>query len=885
MPDNDFPMGMTEPYIPEVLPVLPLKDTVIYPHIIVPLLITREEYVKLIDDALTADRLVAAMASKEEVETPEPSQIYDIGTAAAIIRMLKLPDGSMQLFVQGVQRIRIVEYVESQPYLKAKVEKAQEIIEESVELEGIARNVLTQFKKMISLAPYLPNEIFIAAMNIAEPNNLADFIASNINIDLEEKQELLEALDVKDRLEKLTVFLNKEIEILEIGSKIQSEVQTEMSKSQREYFLREQLKAIQKELGEVDERTLEINEFREKIEQSGMPEGARKEAEREMDRLAKMPVAAAEYTVARTYLEWLTSLPWNLSTEDNLDIKRARKVLDEDHYDLDKVKDRIVEYLAVRKLKEDMKGPIFCFVGPPGVGKTSLGQSIARALGRKFVRISLGGMHDEAEIRGHRRTYIGALPGRIVRGIQRAGSNNPVFMLDEVDKIGADFRGDPASALLEVLDPEQNHSFSDHYLDVDFDLSKVLFITTANTPIPIHPALLDRMEVLELPGYTEVEKVHIALDHLLPRQFEFHGLKKSQIAISEGALSAIIRSYTREAGVRNLEREIATVCRKVAKDIASGKRRSRKITEKDLHELLGPSRFRFEVLEEADEVGVATGLAWTEAGGDVLFVESQVMPGDGDLILTGKLGDVMQESAKAALTYCRSVADRYGVEPDFFRNNDMHVHVPAGAIPKDGPSAGVTMATALMSSITQRKVRKEVGMTGEITLRGKVLPIGGLKEKVLAAHRAGVKKVIIPEENQKYLEEIPAFIRRDLKFVPVKHIEEVFKIALHPDGKASGTKAAKTAAAVAEKRPAVKKASKTSKPAAKKAPKPAAKKASKTSKPATKKASKTSKPAAKKAPKPAAKKASKTSKPAAKKASKPAAKKAVARKGRAAKKA
>jgi len=877
LPDNDFPMGMTEPYIPEVLPVLPVKDTVIYPHIIVPLLITREEYVKLIDDALTADRLVAAMASKEEVETPEPSQIYDIGTAAAIIRMLKLPDGSMQLFMQGVQRIRIVEYVESQPYLKAKVEKAQEIIEESVELEGIARNVLTQFKKMISLAPYLPNEIFIAAMNIAEPNNLADFIASNINIDLEEKQELLEALDVKDRLEKLTVFLNKEIEILEIGSKIQSEVQTEMSKSQREYFLREQLKAIQKELGEVDERTLEINEFREKIEQSGMPEGARKEAEREMDRLAKMPVAAAEYTVARTYLEWLTSLPWNLSTEDNLDIKRARKVLDEDHYDLDKVKDRIVEYLAVRKLKEDMKGPIFCFVGPPGVGKTSLGQSIARALGRKFVRISLGGMHDEAEIRGHRRTYIGALPGRIVRGIQRAGSNNPVFMLDEVDKIGADFRGDPASALLEVLDPEQNHSFSDHYLDVDFDLSKVMFITTANTPIPIHPALLDRMEVLELPGYTEVEKVHIALDHLLPRQFEFHGLKKSQIAISEGALSAIIRSYTREAGVRNLEREIATVCRKVAKDIASGKRRSRKITEKDLHELLGPSRFRFEVLEEADEVGVATGLAWTEAGGDVLFVESQVMPGDGDLILTGKLGDVMQESAKAALTYCRSVADRYGVESGFFKNNDMHVHVPAGAIPKDGPSAGVTIATALMSSITQRKVRKEVGMTGEITLRGKVLPIGGLKEKVLAAHRAGVKKVIIPEENQKYLEEIPAFIRRDLKFVPVKHIEEVFKIALHPDGKASGTKAAKTAAAVAEKRPAVKKASKTSKPAAKKAPKPAAKKASKTSKPATKKASKTSKPAAKKAPKPAAKKASKTSKPAAKKA--------VARKGRAAKKA
>jgi ATP-dependent Lon protease len=851
MPDNDFPMGIAEPYIPDILPVLPMKDTIIYPHIIVPLLITREEYVKLIDDALTADRLVAAVASKEEVETPGPEQIHDIGTAAAIIRMLKLPDGSMQLFVQGVQRIRIVEYVQQQPYLKAKVEKVQEIIEESVELEGITRNVLTQFKKMVSLAPYLPNEMFIAAMNIGEPNNLADFIASNINIEMEEKQELLETLNVKDRLEKLTLFLNKEIEILEIGSRIQSEVQTEMSKSQREYFLREQLKAIQKELGEVDERALEISEFREKMEEIGMPEAARKEAERELDRLAKMPVAAAEYTVARTYLEWLTSLPWNVSTDDNLDIKRARQVLDEDHYDLDKVKDRIVEYLAVRKLKEDMKGPILCFVGPPGVGKTSLGQSIARALGRNFVRISLGGMHDEAEIRGHRRTYIGALPGRIIRGILRAGSNNPVFMLDEVDKIGADFRGDPASALLEVLDPEQNHSFSDHYLDVDFDLSKVMFITTANTPIPIHPALLDRMEVLELPGYTEVEKAHIARGHLLPRQFEAHGLKKSQIEIGEEALRAIIRNYTREAGVRNLEREIATVCRKVAKDIASGKRKSRKIREKDLHELLGPSRYRFEVLEEEDEVGVATGLAWTESGGDVLFVEAQVMHGEGDLILTGKLGDVMQESAKAALTYCRSVADRYGVDADFFKNNDMHVHVPAGAIPKDGPSAGVTMATALMSSITKKKVHKEVGMTGEITLRGKVLPIGGLKEKVLAAHRAGVKKVIIPEENQKYLEEIPAFIRKDLKFIPVKHIEEVLKVALHADGKGTLARSSRDSGKTAGKpsRPAAKKgavkkpaggaAKKTRTPGAKKAPR------STTGKAVKKAAVKTPKPAAK----------------------------------------
>ncbi|MDI6873473.1 endopeptidase La [Candidatus Solincola sp.] len=777
-------MGMTEPYIPEILPVLPLKDTVIYPHIIMPLLITREEYVKLIDDALTADRLVAAMAAKEEVETPGPEQIYHMGTAAAIIRMLKLPDGSMQLFVQGVQRIRIVDFVQTHPYMKARVEKVREVVEKSVEVEGLARNILAQFKKIVSMAPYLPNEIFIAAMNISEPNNLADFIASNINITLEEKQELLEAVNVKERLEKLTFYLNKEIEILEIGSKIQSQVQTEMSKSQREYFLREQLKAIQKELGEVDERTMEINEFREKIEQSGMPEEARKEAERELDRLAKMPVAAAEYTVARTYLEWLTSLPWNVSTEDNLDIKRARKILDEDHYDLDKVKDRIIEYLAVRKLKEDMKGPILCFVGPPGVGKTSLGQSIARALGRKFVRVSLGGMHDEAEIRGHRRTYIGALPGRIIQGIRKAGSNNPVFMLDEVDKIGMDFRGDPAAALLEVLDPEQNYSFSDHYLDVPFDLSKVMFITTANTVVPIPPALLDRMEVLELPGYTEVEKLHIAKEHLIPRQLEEHGLKKNQLTITDEALRAIIRGYTREAGVRNLEREIASICRKVAKDIAMGKRKSKKVSEKDLHELLGPVRYRFEVLEEEDEVGVATGLAWTESGGDVLFVECQVMPGSGELVLTGKLGDVMQESAKAALTYCRSVADRYGVDPEFFKKHDLHIHVPAGAIPKDGPSAGVTMATALISAVTGRKVRKDVGMTGEITLRGKVLPIGGLKEKVLAAHRSGVKTVIIPEENQKYLEEIPDFIRKDLKFVPVTDIEQVFKIALYPDGKA-----------------------------------------------------------------------------------------------------
>jgi len=781
-PNNQPDMEAMEPYIPPELNVLPLQDTVIYPHIIVPLLVTREELVRMIDEVLTGDRMVAAVASREEVEDPSPDQLYPVGTAAAIIRMLKIPDGSMQLFLQGVQRIRIIEYTQREPTLRARVEPLREMLEKSVEIEALARNVLAQFKNMVSLAPYLPNEIFIAAMNIGEPHNLADFIAANININVQEKQELLEAVDVKERLKRLTVFLNREIEILEIGSKIQSQIQTEMSKSQREYFLREQLKAIQSELGEVDEKTMEVNEFREKIEQSGMPPEARKEAERELNRLERMPVAAAEYTVARTYLEWLTSLPWQVSTEDNLDIERARQILDEDHYDLDRVKDRILEYLAVRKLKEDMKGPILCFVGPPGVGKTSLGRSIARALGRKFVRISLGGMHDEAEIRGHRRTYIGALPGRIIQGIRKAESNNPVFMLDEVDKIGMDFRGDPAAALLEVLDPEQNFSFSDHYLDVPFDLSRVMFITTANTPVPIPPALLDRMEVLELPGYTEVEKLKIAQQFLVPRQLKEHGLRSNQLEISEEALRAIIRNYTREAGVRNLEREIATICRKVAKDVASGKRRSKKVAEKDLHDFLGPVRFRFEVAEEEDEVGVATGLAWTEAGGDVLFVEAQVMPGEGKLILTGKLGDVMQESAQAALTWVRSIASDYGVEEGFFKRHDLHVHVPAGAIPKDGPSAGVTMATALLSAVTRRKVRKSVAMTGEITLRGKVLPIGGLKEKTLAAHRAGIQTVIIPDDNRKDLEEIPDFILKDLKFKPVKRIEEIIAVALH-DGR------------------------------------------------------------------------------------------------------
>jgi ATP-dependent Lon protease len=757
------------------LPILPLKDTVIYPHIVAPLMITEDPLIKLIDDALAGDRIVGVVTASEEVEEeiPPVDKLFDVGSAVAIARMFKLPDGKMQLLVQGIARIRVSEYVQDEPYLKARVERLQDEVEDGVEVEGLARNALNLFRNIVSLAPYLPDEIFIAAMNVNEPNDLADFLVANLNLDTGQRQELLEELNVKERLRKLTVFLNHEVEVLEIGSRIQDQVQSELGKGQREFFLREQLKAIQKELGELDEKTVEINEIREAIEASGMPEEARKEAERELDRLANMPAAAAEYTVARTYLDWMTSLPWEKSTDDNLDVKRAARILDEDHYDLDKVKERIVEYLAVRNIKEDTKGPILCFVGPPGVGKTSLGHSIARALGRTFHRISLGGVRDEAEIRGHRRTYVGALPGRIIQGLRKAGTKNPVFMLDEVDKLGVDFRGDPAAALLEVLDPEQNFSFSDHYLDVAFDLSKVMFITTANMLYTIPPALLDRMEVLELPGYTEPEKIQIAREFLVPRQLEEHGLEKKSVTIEDSALHGIIRNYTREAGVRNLEREIAGVCRKLARKVAEGEKGPFKVTGDDLHDMLGPIKHRMEVIEQADEVGVATGLAWTETGGDVLFVEAESYPGKGNLTLTGKLGEVMQESARAAVTYARANAENLKIAHDFFDNNDVHIHVPAGAIPKDGPSAGVTMAVALVSAATERPVVKETAMTGEITLRGKVLPVGGIKEKVLAAHRAGVKKVILPEENEKDLEEVPDFVKDDVEFSFVTDVNDI----------------------------------------------------------------------------------------------------------------
>jgi ATP-dependent Lon protease len=764
--------------ISEELPIMPLEDTVIYPHIVAPLLVTERELIHLVDDALGGERIIGIVAQRESPEVPTPENLYDVGSAVAVARMFKLPDGNMQLLVQGVARIRIVEYTQTEPYLKAKVERLKDKLEDTVEVEGLARNATSLFRKIVNLAPYLPDEIFAAAVNVGEPNDLADFLAANINLDTSQKQEILEELDVEERLKRLTVLLNHEVEVLEIGSKIQDQVQSELSKGQREFFLREQLKAIQKELGEVDEKTMEINELRKAIDESGMHEEARKEAERELDRLANMPAAAAEYTVARTYLDWITNIPWNVGTDDNLDVKRAARVLDEDHYDLEKIKDRIVEYLAVRNIKEDTKGPILCFVGPPGVGKTSLGQSIARALGRKFHRVSLGGVRDEAEIRGHRRTYVGALPGRIIQGIRKAGTNNPVFMLDEVDKLGADFRGDPSAALLEVLDPQQNHSFSDHYLDVPFDLSRVMFITTANVLFTIPPALLDRMEVLELPGYTEPEKIKIAQQFLIPRQLEEHGLEGRGVEIEESAIHGIVRNYTREAGVRNLEREIAGTCRKIARKVAEGDEGPFKVTEHDLHDMLGPIKFRLEVIEQEDEAGVATGLAWTEVGGDVLFVEAESYPGKGNLSLTGKLGEVMQESARAAVTYARANYDKLGIPEDYFEKHDLHIHVPAGAIPKDGPSAGVTMAVALVSDATGRRAFKETAMTGEITLRGKVLPVGGIKQKVIAAHRAGVKRVILPAENEKDLEEVPDFVKDELEFVFVDKIDDVMDHAL-----------------------------------------------------------------------------------------------------------
>jgi ATP-dependent Lon protease len=766
-----------ELHLPRELPILPLRDIVAFPFLIMPLVIGREKTIKLADETLVKDRLIALVTQRDaKVEDPKSSDLYQIGTAASIIRMLRFPDNTMRILVRGITRVRIVNYTQSEPFAKAQVEEVKDVVRKSVELEALTRNVSQQFQKILSLVPNMPDEMQVVAMNIDDPSQLADLVASALNLSTAQKQELLEDREVQSRLQKIGAYLRKEIEVAELSSKIDSQAQSEMTKAQREFYLHKQLEAIQKELGVEDSAQQEIAELRKRIKDAGMPKEAETEALRECDRLGRMHPSASEYTVSRTYLEWLIEMPWKVLTEDRLDLKAARKILNEDHYDLDRVKDRILEYLGVRKLKPDAKGPILCFVGPPGVGKTSLGMSIARALGRKFVRISLGGVRDEAEIRGHRRTYVGALPGRILQGIRRAGSRNPVFMLDEVDKLGADFHGDPSSALLEVLDPEQNHAFSDHYLDVPFDLSKVMFITTANLLDPIPPALRDRMEVLELPGYTLEEKVKIAVEHLIPKELSENGLKASQLAFKENAIGAIVRDYTREAGVRNLERNIASICRKTARAIGEGRHRKTVVDASSLHDLLGPVQFFSEVKERTGIPGVATGLAWTQYGGEVLFVEATAMRGRKGLTLTGQLGDVMKESAQAALSYIRTHAAELGIEPNFFEKNDIHIHVPAGATPKDGPSAGITMVASMVSLLTHRPVPSDVAMTGEITLSGKVLPIGGMKEKVLAAKRAEIGTVILPRLNEKDLEEVPAPIRKALKFKFVEHIDEAMKV-------------------------------------------------------------------------------------------------------------
>ncbi|HYJ95463.1 MAG TPA: endopeptidase La, partial [Vicinamibacterales bacterium] len=728
------------------MPILPLRDTVLFPNSFMPLAVAREASVRLIDDAMSGAKLIGVFTQRDaSIEEPTINDLYTVGTLSHVHKMFKLPDGSLRLIVQGLSRLTLDEITASRPYLRGRVSPAAESLDEGqrLEIDALLRNIKTSFQQVVSLSPLLSDDLQTLAANITEPGRLSDFIASSLTtITTTVKQEVLEKLDVRERMDALNRILIKELEVLELGSKIQSQVQSEVGRNQREYFLREQLKAIQKELGEGDDQTKDIEELQEKIDAAGMPEAVRKEALRELDRLARMPVAAAEYTVSRTYMDWLVTLPWQKHTDEVIDLPKTKDILDADHSGLEKAKDRILEYLAVRKLNPDVKGPILCFAGPPGVGKTSLAKSIARSLGRKFVRVSLGGMRDEAEIRGHRRTYIGALPGQIIQGLRRAESRNPVFILDEIDKLGADFRGDPASALLEVLDPEQNNSFRDHYLDVPFDLSDVLFITTANVLHPIPPALRDRMEVLEIPGYTEEEKLAIARDHLLQKQISNHGLTSEQLVITDEALATVIRGYTREAGVRNLEREIGALCRKAARRRAEGDETSLTIDPTVVMDMLGAPTFLDEEIEErTKDPGVAIGLAWTPAGGDVLLVEASRMPGSGTLTLTGQLGDVMKESARAALSWFRAHAAAYGADPDFFKNAEIHLHVPSGAIPKDGPSAGVTIATSLASELTRRPVRGDIAMTGEVTLSGRVLPVGGIKEKVLAARRVGIREV------------------------------------------------------------------------------------------------------------------------------------------------
>ncbi len=769
-----------EPDIPSILPLLPIQEAVIYPFMrLSSLIVGGELWVKMLDNTLLTQKVIALFWYRgAETEKLDLLALGQTGTAVQVLGLLRLPGGSLQLHVQGLARIQLEQVTQTEPYPLAKVQICDRQVESSVELEGLARSALGLVQEIVNIAPYLSEELVSAATKVKDPGTLADCIAATIGLKLEEQQQILDSLDVTERLRQIVSLLNREKEILTVGQKAQQE----MARAQREYVLRQQLATIRRELGEHDEQEVEIDELRQQLEAAKLPEEAYKEAARELERLAQMLPAAAEYTMVRTYLDWILSLPWNIGTEDLLDLTRARQVLDEDHYNLDKVKQRILEYLAVRKLKPEAKGPILCFVGPPGVGKTSLGQSIARALGRKFVRFSLGGMRDEAEIRGHRRTYIGALPGRIIQQLRRAEFNNPVFMLDEVDKLTVGFQGDPAAALLAVLDPEQNHAFMDHYLDLPFDLRKVMFICTANLTDTIPPALLDRMELLELPGYTEEEKLQIAHRYLIPRQIEESGLQPEQLTIDEVVLQRLIREYTREAGVRNLERWIGSICRKIACRVATGELGPFPVKANALEELLEPPPFRAEVHLGKDESGVATGLAWTPTGGDILLIETAVVPGKGKLTLTGHLGEVMQESAKAALTYARSKAAELAMPPDFHQKYDVHIHVPAGAIPKDGPSAGITLATALISALTKRPTHKRVAMTGEITLRGRVLAVGGIKEKILAAQRAGVHTVILPKDNETDLKEVPSSAREQLQFVLVEHMDEVLPTALYPAG-------------------------------------------------------------------------------------------------------
>ena len=773
--------------VPDTIPLLPVRDVVVYPFMILPLFVGREKSVRAVDESLSRDRLILLVAQRDaEKEDPGVDEIHSVGTVAMIMRMLKMPDGRVKVLVQGLTRARVLGIERRDPYFEARIAEIHEAegVTSAIEVEALIRSVKELVSKSVTLGKQIAPDVVVIVSNLDHPGRLADLVASHLDLKIEQAQEVLDLFDPIQRLKKIGELLSKEIEVLEVQQRIQSQAREEMDKTHREYYLREQMKAIQKELGETDDRGQELQELEQKIKKAKMPAGVESEAKAQLGRLSRMHPDAAEASVIRTYLDWLIELPWSRQTKDKLSIKQASKILDEDHYNLEKVKERILEYLAVRKLKKKMKGPILCFVGPPGVGKTSLGRSIARAMGRKFIRISLGGVRDEAEIRGHRRTYIGALPGRIIQGIKQAGSNNPVFMIDEVDKVGTDFRGDPSSALLEVLDPEQNFSFSDHYLGVPFDLSNVMFICTANLADPIISALRDRLEIIDISGYTEEEKLHIAKRYLIPRQYQEHGIDGKRLLITDEAILKIIDEYTREAGLRNLEREIARVCRKVAREVAEGKRGQTRATATVLQRYLGAPKFLPDPEQETDEVGVATGLAWTQTGGDIIYIECSILRGKGNLSLTGHLGEVMKESAQAALSYARSRAADLGIKDDVFTKCDIHIHVPAGAIPKDGPSAGITMATALLSALTKVPVKRGVAMTGEVTLRGKVLPVGGIKEKVLAARRMGIHTVLIPARNDKDVKELPANVKRGMEFILVDHMDRVLEGALATQARA-----------------------------------------------------------------------------------------------------